>query len=333
MKIKLYLLGFILLTVNRAYSFPDTTYLNKNWQPCKKDTFTYYRVVNKPYNARYIVRDYYRNDTMLMKGTFNDDVLTIKDGAFFYYDTCGYLTVVGLYINNRKQSEWQYFFKGTDSINFSLTYANDTNDGFAKYYHKNGVLKKQGSYKKDKIDGTWTFFDKDGKSVEATKEYNNGQYRGRTIYYDPFGNVARYEDSNGAINYPPRQPGIKYSQLDKPVVPPVNIVAFINKNVHHAVFYDIKEEQVYQITLIVHINGRFWDILFLDNNDEEYEDELKQTLYTMPRWKPATLHGKPIPYYYELNLHCKNGKFWAEKNKPVLVNRQQLLKKKSTNSR
>ena len=94
----------------------DTIYFNKSWKLCKKEKAEYYRLTNKEGDV-FMIRDFYKNGVLQMKGyaeKLNADTL---DGPCKYYYPNGVLESMGYYDKGKKMGVWRYYNEHGREIN------------------------------------------------------------------------------------------------------------------------------------------------------------------------------------------------------------------------
>ncbi|OFY48970.1 MAG: hypothetical protein A2W85_15000 [Bacteroidetes bacterium GWF2_41_31] len=134
---KFAILLIVVFFANNLQAQKSITYFTDiNGKECGESDASFKRTVNKS-AGRWLVHDYYMNDTMQMRGTYLNKKLTIETDTFNYYR-----------INGR--------------LYYSVVYVNGLRDGDSKIYYPTGVLEQSIHYSKGKISGKTTFYDRNG---------------------------------------------------------------------------------------------------------------------------------------------------------------------------
>jgi len=94
------------LTINSGRLLLDT-----NWQPTLKEhKAAYYRMVeNDSVAGRYVMKDYFMNDTLQGITSYSSLVPEIMDGKYAEYHMNGQLRASGYFRHRLKQGEWRYW--------------------------------------------------------------------------------------------------------------------------------------------------------------------------------------------------------------------------------
>jgi TonB family protein len=64
-----------------------------------------------------------------------------------------------------------------------------------------------------------------------------------------------------------------------------------------------KTEGVVFLRFIINADGTVGDIKIISSPSADLGQEAARVIKTSPKWKPATLNGKPIPHSYEVPIH------------------------------
>ena len=187
----------------------DTIYLNANWEITEKPLASYYRtgkyVLDFDWYYEGVISDYYRNDSLQMKGSYSSNGR--RNGTFsFYYDN-GKLKTRGNYINNHKAGMWEYFYSdgrlqmrveyaGNDQLftvydfidSTGKVLAKDGTGSFEMWVHVSvafGPCRLIGSFKNGTRSGTWEYYTyspiKKAESVVLRERYEDGVFKKGTI--------------------------------------------------------------------------------------------------------------------------------------------------------
>ena len=160
---------------------------------------------NKPVG---FFKHYYPGDTAKRAITFYKDGGKIAY-ASLYHQVTGKLMAKGKYINELKDSVWN-FYDETGALISKDNYKLGKKDGKCLVYLPDGKLAEEKTFKNDLPDGPFKqYFD--GTLIKAEGKYVNGKMDGKVTYYYPSGKFAAtgiykngnkegvwlYNDSNG----------------------------------------------------------------------------------------------------------------------------------------
>jgi periplasmic protein TonB len=158
-----------------AQTKQDTIYYNADWHVATKSTSSFYRITELQ-NNNILVKDFYINGNLQMKGQFTSLDPDNKEGEFEYYSSNKIMTSNGSYHDNKKQGKWVY--KDTlGNIKEISNYNDGKKDGKAEYYFANGKTKRIEEYMKDSLI-TGKCFTVKGMDTNFYAAYESAKYKG-----------------------------------------------------------------------------------------------------------------------------------------------------------
>jgi antitoxin component YwqK of YwqJK toxin-antitoxin module len=111
----------------------------------------------------------------------------IRAEAKLYYEN-GNVAATGVYVNEEKDSVWQYFSYYGNHLAGIETYDNGVKEGVSAVYYENGKPAETFWYERDMKNGPWRqFYDNGALKVEA--EFVDDQRHGKFNYYTPGGRI------------------------------------------------------------------------------------------------------------------------------------------------
>lgn len=113
--------------------------------------------------------EYFKNDCLLMKEEYRDQVLHGKTVRFF---STGNPAEEKGWVNGKPEGEWKLFYDNGQLRMVAGLKAGKL-DGEVKTYSYQGILRSEGRYRNDRKEGTWVFFDDSGVEVRR-KHYCAG---------------------------------------------------------------------------------------------------------------------------------------------------------------
>ncbi len=148
---------------------------------------------------------------LIYKGTFKDDK---PQGVFYYYYknsdslrtktefrkngkiayvtmhhlTSGKMQAKGKYINEEKDSTWNFYDEKGVLIS-TENYLNGKKNGLSKIFYETGGLSEEKTFKNGKEEGFFKLF-YDDKKLKAEGTYLGGEYNGKCSWYFPNGIAA-----------------------------------------------------------------------------------------------------------------------------------------------
>ena len=186
MKKLVLLLGFVILATSSYSQKLKTYYIKRNGEKSSKLYANFKRTVQDQ-NDIWVVKDYYLNDSLRMKGQFLDKNLTQETDIFTYYHMNGNLSRI-------------------------IEFKNGVKHGNEKNYTISGTLSRSGNFNMGEVTGKWIWYNDDG-SIEneldnvnpnsISENYSNAKYIGgqkklheyiiKADYALPKGNIAVYD--------------------------------------------------------------------------------------------------------------------------------------------
>ncbi len=107
-----------------------------------------------------------------------------KRAVTISYFPNGRKMAAGNYLNEKKDSTWQFFSESNGSLVSEEQYVNGMITGFSKVYYPEGGLSEQCEYKDGVRDGRWEQYYLDGK-IKLRAAYRAGEKQGPfTTFYD-----------------------------------------------------------------------------------------------------------------------------------------------------
>jgi antitoxin component YwqK of YwqJK toxin-antitoxin module len=168
------------------------------WKKVDENNYVVYRGCFKDDQPQGTFRYYYPYKDTLIKA-----VMTFKNGGKESYATLYHVTGMlmgkGKYVNQLKDSVWNYFDEQGKLISTDV-YVKDKKNGVCKTYYQNGKLYSETSYKNGMKDGVWKEFFEDGKT-KAEGGYLKDKMEGKTTYYYPNAKVAAQGLYKGGLKH------------------------------------------------------------------------------------------------------------------------------------
>ncbi|RYE24609.1 MAG: hypothetical protein EOP51_06780 [Sphingobacteriales bacterium] len=289
MKFKTLLFLLLLCTFFTAQAATDTVYFNKAWNPCDRDTATYYRLVlQRPFSNDYEVRDYFlKSNQLQMVGNYKDSPATIKHGAFAYY------------LENGQKNEQAFF-------------ADNKLHGWYRYYYDSGFLSYEGKYVSGKAEGIWKYYYRNSDSVRFIRNYRHGYFSGEQTEKYRNGNVKTFnvyskrgaywfrgnsftEDGNDT-SYLADRSWVIFTNGHAAVVPrsSENLGKFLRKNELYRSLRKGRKGKV-KTEILFDETGRIKEIKVLQGVSSEVDGQVVKILKQMPPWAPAIDEdGRPV---------------------------------------
>jgi len=175
-------------TKDTSYLVPRQVWYNEDWEELVAPPGAYYRkgMVDSLGKWQGPLRDYYSNDSVQMKGKYNNSK---RDGVFIYYSDHNTYVSAGRYQNERAVGKWEnfhnngrlkseeyyldeYFMKNMwDSAGNVMV---KDGEGIFIQHHPNGEISETGAYKAGRKEGVW-----------------EGRHKNDAQYFEEFYNKGR----------------------------------------------------------------------------------------------------------------------------------------------
>ncbi len=261
-----------------------TTYFDKNWNPCPKDSARYYRLAEKK-DTLWLVSDYYITNELQMKGSYLDDSLKKAHGVFTYYYRSGQLSSKGAYQNNQRRGLWQGWHETGEKY-----YEGSADSGVWNYWYQSGKPEGGGLMIKDKSVGVWKWY------------YESGILKGEEVHEK--GNVltVKYYDQKGKwlkqIKF--------YEQVPEFKGGTEKLMKFISKNIRYPEkdrANSIEGRVIAQFT--IDTKGIPVDAIIIKSGTPDMDAEVLRVISIMPKWKPGYQRGKEVNVRFTLPITFK----------------------------
>lgn len=244
--------------------------------------------------------DYYnRSKKEFRWGFFEDQQLTIPVGPFRQYYENGQVQNKGHYKNGRKTGVWEWFdedgqLTGKVSYKDGMAYGycfrvsdNDTiirrldslGAGYSYKKSPDGKMLLQGKYLPGGIeDSIWNHYDKQGR-LWYTEQFTEGK-RQAVVCYDTAGAIITTDTASRLAEFN-------------------NLMGYLG---HHVDFpsrlrLNIPSGKIVA-RFVVGQDGRVGEVKIVQSLGPRFDYQVVNALEHMPKWKPATFHGRAVESYY-----------------------------------
>jgi antitoxin component YwqK of YwqJK toxin-antitoxin module len=128
-------------------------------------TASVYILIQKLADTAYLLKEFGMNDTIIMRGTYKDSLLNVKNGKFYYY--------------NKLRSTAHTIFPDTNNyIQRAGYYSNNTPIGIWREYEANGKISKEYNFENGKLNGPYKEFYDDYSGKWSEVNVVNDEYEG-----------------------------------------------------------------------------------------------------------------------------------------------------------
>lgn len=131
----------VFYTSNMQAQKVDTYFIDNNGKQCEESDATFKRT-NYKSEGRWVVHDYYLNDTAQMTGYYLNKKLTVETDTFNYYRVNGRLYYSVVYKNGQRNGDSKTYYP-TGVLEQSIHYSNGKISGKASFYDRNGYVEKE----------------------------------------------------------------------------------------------------------------------------------------------------------------------------------------------
>jgi antitoxin component YwqK of YwqJK toxin-antitoxin module len=168
---KYFMLALLLFIVMPSFAQIKRAFLTAEGKyTAKPKRAASYVLIQKLDDSAYVVRLYDMHDTVLMQGTFKDELMTIPEGKFFFYrkdhynmkfrtisdadkpDTNNYISQIGYFLNGSLNGTW-ISYSSSGIVGSVVTFENGKRNGLYQYYMDGNLL--EGNFVDNKKEGNW----------------------------------------------------------------------------------------------------------------------------------------------------------------------------------
>lgn len=169
---------------SRSYADPDTVlsayvFFDGNGKETHSRDFKWYRLkALEKEGDHYPFTGYYPGGQLYVYGFYSSlDSGGIKNGYFIYYDSSSsMIESEGLFVNNKQEGVWQYYYKNTEQVWYKMTYEKSEPQYLTSYY-RNGQVKREENLSGKKTSGN-KCYDSLGNRILFTPFFENPQFPG-----------------------------------------------------------------------------------------------------------------------------------------------------------
>jgi hypothetical protein len=257
-------------------------YFNIELEPVKKKDAVFVGfAIKDPFGWNALIY----NDSMkvIMRGKYENEDCTVKDGWFIYYNSRGERYLAGKYTKNQRTDLWQTWFPSGQPKD-SIYFAQDLPHGPCKRYFTSGTLESAGFYRNGQLDSTWIWHHENGQV--ATKEVYRG---GRVYQLECFDSSGTSLGMNCALNRPPAIKGI-YGGVEK----------YLTDSIRYSPKQQPQEPMIAEVEFIVNKSGAISVPNILRSPDTLLTKEIVRAIRSIPAWYPAVSHNRNIDHTFNL---------------------------------
>ncbi len=109
----------------------------------------------------------------------------VRAATKLFYDN-GNLAAMGVYVNEKKDSVWQYFSYYDQHLASIETYNNGVKEGLSAVYLPNGNISESFTFSNDKRNGPWVQY-YSNRTVKSRSEFADDMRHGDFVLYTPAG--------------------------------------------------------------------------------------------------------------------------------------------------
>jgi hypothetical protein len=274
----------ILVSVASAAQKKDTLvrYFNAQLEPSKKKEAVFVGVaVKDAFGWSALVY----NDSLkvIMRGKYEDQECTVKDGWFIYYNNKGERYLSGKYARNMRTDLWQSWFPSGQPKD-SIYFERDLPHGPSKRYFASGTLESSGSYKAGLLDSNWVWYHENGQ-VATREKYRNGLVSS----LECFDSTGKSLGMNCALNRPPAIKGV-YGGVEK----------YLSDSIRNVSKGSVNDLRSVEVEFIVYKSGSISAPRILRNEDTLLAKEVVRAIRSVPAWYPAVSHNRTIDFTFNL---------------------------------
>lgn len=280
------LIVFTLFTKNSYSQDTIRQYFDSDWKKTKSKEYSYHRIAYQISKNEWLVNDYYKNDTIQMKGIYNSKKLKTKEGKFSYYYENGSKKSEGSYYNNIINGKWNWFYKN-NSLKSIGTYKKGEKIGEWKGFYPNKSIRYTGNYSKNNLEGNWIWYFENGK-ISSKETYLNNVIE-KYQFYDINGNKVDNPEFLTKSMFPGGfQEFNKYVKENFQL--PKNLSSLRDKLI---------------VNFKINLNGDAENIKLKNKTNTDVDQHIIDLIDKMPLWIVGKNHNIPYEFTYELPLKLR----------------------------
>ncbi|MEO6314522.1 MAG: TonB family protein [Chitinophagaceae bacterium] len=287
-------------------------------------------------NDHWVLHAVYPDTNVLLRVSFKNAALTIKDGSFVLYHPKKIPAQRGFFKDNVANGQWQTWYSNGQQKNEGAI-INNHFAGIWKYWFDNGQLMQQRSYgytepmagapvhenspalQADKImedfapegqlEGTSTAWYKNGNK-ESVLNYHNDSLAGECLWFRENGNPSSKETYlNGKVtalecfDSSGKYTGATCSILKLPLLihPFFTALDYLEYELHQEKHRNIAEGDA-AVSFTVTKNGTVENIVITSSPDPELNKLILKIFAAMPAWSPAVIHNRAVDYPVQMEV-------------------------------
>lgn len=267
-----------------------TEYFDKYWRKIDFNIDAeYYRQTQKIRDSSniklFLVKDFYKTDTLQMEGVYQDIDRKIKHGKFIYYFPNGKKKSESYFINNKKEGESKQYYN-SGQLKYLSVFHNDTILNYEGWREDNSVSERA-KYKNGKVNGNYFTFYPNGKLIRFDI-YDNGVFTSGKCY----------TNSGGDTSYFPHFIAAKFPDgFDK-------FIDYLRDGIQYKTVSCGWFNGKILVKAIVDIDGRLIEPELIQSTDECYLKRIYELIENSPNWIPAKIDGviQQYPIYFPVSF-------------------------------
>jgi|GEM_PF-719860 len=187
---KYYYLVLLSIVVNSAFAQVQRAFITKDgkYSNDPQNAVSYLLIKKLNVDSAYSVKQYDIHDTIMVSGTYKDELLTIPNGKFVYYhknysekniqsmppdfhiDTNNYIQTVGYFLNGKREGVWIYY-ASRGKIGQECTFEHGKLNGpYTTFYDGEVSFRTEGTMVNDLLEGKYYVYNADSLLV-AESDY------------------------------------------------------------------------------------------------------------------------------------------------------------------
>lgn len=304
---------FLLLTFFTHFLFSQNpiskkTFLDSLWNETQEGKHTYYRIIEE-YNIEkplHRVLDYYKNDTLQMKGFTSSVYQVLKEGSFvFYYENGNKKTIANYSGNRLTGKEYRWYENGYKKSEGEYSLANDKMEPSTftlnQFWDINGNQKV--------IDGNGDFEENNDDGFFATGKIANGQKNGEWKGEDKKSKISfveNYDVGNLIEGISKDSLNIEHHYKDVIVKPKPrkgfeHFYKYISKKFRFTKETEGQSGKIF-LSFIINPNGDASDIKILRSGGHYLDEEAIRLISNYPEWESGTYRGMKYKFLFTVPI-------------------------------
>ena len=302
-------------TITLLHAQKMEKFYDYRWNECKSNEARFYSLIVKT-DSGYCRKDIFiRERKLQMLGNYQDSLLQIRSGKFYFFHSNGTPLAVGRFVNDKKDGLW-LAFHNNKVLRDSIVYRSGRQIGVSLSWHPNGVLSDSVYTDEDGSGFAVSWFD--NGSISSRGKYSAGhKQEGLWKYYHKNGKISSLETYHESFLIDKKyfdEEGVQMNDTtnhDRPARYSNTISEWMNylaKNIYFPFNQKIinGDKAVVVVTFTVNEDGMVENVYASTPFSEKFDRIAVQAIKDSPQWYSAIDHNRAIKSTFDQVVQFRN---------------------------